>query len=217
MVLGAPEQHRALAVAQGEQRALLPVHELLDHDARAGRAEPPAQHALDLGFGVTAIRADGHALAGGQAIGLDDVGRLEPVQRRLGLGHGLVHAIAGGRYAVPLQQALGKSLGGLELRRLCGGAEARDSRRRQTVRQTGRQRDLRPHHDQISLDLARQGGEALGVVGLQLGPNLAQAGDARITGRGHQARQQRRLRDLPGQGVFASAGSDKQDVHDQPQ
>ena len=39
------------------------------------------------------------------------------------------------------------------------------------------------------------------------------AADARIAGRGVELRQQRRRRDLPGQGMFAAAGADQKNVH----
>ena len=213
VVLGAPEQQGLLSIAQGEQRAFLAVHELLDHDAGAGRAEPAAQHSLDLGLSVRAVGADGHALAGGQTVGLDDIGGTEGVQRRLGVRDRLMDAVARRGDAVPRQERLGEGLGRLQLRGLGRGSETGDARRGQTVGQAGGQRHLRPHHHQIGADFAGQGRQPLGVVGLD-GAKLAQLLDARIAGRGDQAFDQRRLGDLPGQGVFAAARSDEKNVHE---
>ena len=213
MVLGAAEQDGLLAVAQGEEGALLPVHELLDHDAGPGGAEAAAQHALDLGFGVGTVGADGHALAGGQTVGLDDIGRLEHVQSGLGVLDRVIDAVAGGGDFVAFQEGLGEGLGHLQLGRLGGGAEARDAGRRQTVGETGGQGDFRPDHDEVRLDLAGQGGEALRVVGLDR-TELAQLLDARIAGGGDEAGDQRRLGDLPGQGVFTPARSDEKNNHE---
>jgi len=46
------------------------------------------------------------------------------------------------------------------------------------------------------------------------GAKLAQFLDAGVAGRGDQTRDQRRLGDLPGQGVFAAARSDEKNVHE---
>ncbi len=213
MVLGAAEQQGLLPVAQGEQRALLPVHELLDHDAGAGRAEPAAQHPLDLGLGIGAVGADSHTLTGRQTVGLDDVGRFEHVQRGLGVLDRVIDAVAGGGDFMAFEEGLGKGFRGFQLRRLGRGAETGNARRGQTVGQTGGQSHFGSDHDQVGLDLSRQGGKAVGVVGLD-GAKLAQLLDAGVAGRGDQARDQRRLGDLPGQGVFAAARSDEKNVHE---
>ncbi len=76
MVLSPSEQHGGFAVAQREDRRLLAGHEFLDDDMRRGGTVAPTQHCLDLGDGVRIVRRNRDALAGGQAIGLDDVRRL---------------------------------------------------------------------------------------------------------------------------------------------
>ncbi|MNS97440.1 hypothetical protein D3C72_1317720 [compost metagenome] len=213
MVLGPAEQDGALAVAQGEQRAFLAVHELLDHHARSGRAEPPAQHPLDLGLGVRLVGADGHALARRQAVGLDDIGGGIVVQRRLGLGHVLIDAVARRRDAVTLQEGLGEGFRGFQLRRLGRRTKAGNARRVQPVGQALGQRRFRADHDQVRLHLARQGGQGVGVGRLDLGLQLGVLGHARIARRDDEPRDQRRLGDLPGQGVLTPSGSDEQNVH----
>ena len=47
VVLRRGERDRGLAVAQREERGLLAVEELLDHDLGAGRAQAAAEHHVD--------------------------------------------------------------------------------------------------------------------------------------------------------------------------
>ena len=201
VVLGPAQQHGALAVADGEQRALLAVHELLDHHPRPGRAEPAAQHPLDLALGLAAGRADGHALARRQPVGLDHIGGLEHAQRLPRLMQPLIDAEARRGDVVPLHEGLGKGLGCLQLRRLRRRPETGNARRRQPVGQPGLQRRLGTHDDQIGLDLACQGRQPVGVRDLHR-PQLAQRLHARIARRDDQPPHQRRLCDLPRQGVL---------------
>ena len=65
------ERQRGLAVADREQRQLVAVEELLDHHRRV--AEPPRdQHLLQRRAGLRLVGGDHHALARGEAVGLDD-------------------------------------------------------------------------------------------------------------------------------------------------
>ena len=83
-VLRRDERHGARAVAEDEQRALLAHEPLLDHDVAPGVAEGGArQLGRDVGAGLVEGLRHQHALAGGQAVGLDHPGpgqRLEVVQ-----------------------------------------------------------------------------------------------------------------------------------------
>ena len=64
---------RARAVADDEERHFGTGQTLLDHEPRAGVAEPALAHRGDDGrFGLGAIVGDDDALAGGQAVGLQD-------------------------------------------------------------------------------------------------------------------------------------------------
>ena len=76
---------RRLAVAEREQRDLLADQQLLDHDRAPGLAERAADEAgLDGGQRARAIGADRDALAGREAVGLDDAGAAELVDRAPG-------------------------------------------------------------------------------------------------------------------------------------
>ena len=71
VVLRRGERHRALAVAQRQQRELLAVEELLDD--HVGRAEDLALEHVDERLArLGLVLGDHHALAGGQPVGLDD-------------------------------------------------------------------------------------------------------------------------------------------------
>ena len=213
VILGPAEKDGAFAVAQGEQRSLLAFHELLDHDARTGRTESPAQHPLDLGLGVAAVGADRHPLARRQTVRLDDIGGFEHGQRSLGVLDPVIDAVMRGRDLVPLQEGLGEGLGRLQLRRLGAGAETGNAGRVQQVRETGRKSDFGPDDHQTDLQLPRQPGQAFGVVGADVRHAFSDLADAGISGRAEQAVNQRRLPHFPGKGVLAPSRSDQQDIH----
>ncbi|MNE71363.1 hypothetical protein D3C80_1672310 [compost metagenome] len=112
-----------------------------------------------------------------------------------------------------LQKGFGEGLGGLQLGRLGRRAEAGDARRVQPVGQALGQGGFGTDHDQVRLHLARQGGQAFRVGRLDLRLQLGVFGHAGIAGRGDEPRDQRRLGDLPSQGVFTPSGSDEQNIH----
>ena len=72
MVLRRAEGQRGLAVAQAEEARLLAVEEFLDDDLGAGVAEGAAEAGLDRGQRLVERHRHRHALAGGEAVGLDD-------------------------------------------------------------------------------------------------------------------------------------------------
>ncbi len=212
MVLGAAEGQGGGPVAQGEHGGFLAGHELLDHQPRAGLAEAAVQHVAG---GVQRLGAGGgdhHALAGGQAIGLEHVGRGEAVQRLIHRVQALDHDEAGGRQMVAFGEGLGEGLGGFQLGRLGGGTEAGDAQRLQPVGQALFQRRLGPDHHEVGLNLVHQGEQAVHVVG-GYRAHLAQLGHAGVAGGDHQAAEAGGLGDLPRQGVFAATAAHQQDVH----
>ena len=84
MVLRAAERHDRRAVGQREEARFLAVHEFLDHHFGAGFAELAAEHVGERGLGLGAGLGDDHALAGGEAVGLEHDGRVEAVERGRG-------------------------------------------------------------------------------------------------------------------------------------
>ena len=128
VVLRADQRQDVLAVAQREEAHLLADQELLDHDRGAGRAEAVARQHVARRLDRLLDRL-GHddALAGGEAVGLDDDRRA----LRLDVGRGLVGVgealIGAGRNVVALAQLLGEALRALELRGLLRRAEGLDA------------------------------------------------------------------------------------------
>ena len=128
-----PKGKRGRAVAEAEEARLLAGQELLDHDFGAGAAERAVEAVVDrrkrLGLG----HRDGHALAGGKPVGLDDDRRALLADiglRRLGVGEA---AIGGGRDVLARAEILGEALRALELRRSLRRAEDLDAGRTQIV------------------------------------------------------------------------------------
>ena len=107
-----------------------PIESLFDDDLPAGgAAELFADHdALNRGQGVLRGRADDHAFAGGQTVGLDDdwiLARLDIVASRVGM---VEDAELGRRHIGVTHQLLGERLAGLQLRRLLRWAEDTQAR-----------------------------------------------------------------------------------------
>src|SRR5450830_829963 len=153
VVLGRRQRHGVPAVAEDKQRHFGAGEELLDDNDVAGGAEV-ARHeaAFDRrpGFGV--IVADDDALAGGQAVGLDDqrvraVGA-EGGERRL---EGLVAAVRARGHAALAHHLFGEDLAALELRRVAVGAEDGEAVLVEQVADAGHERRLRAHHREVDL------------------------------------------------------------------
>ena len=129
VVLAGGERQHVRAVAHDDEARFLALEELLDHHARAGGAELVlAEHRVDRGVRFLARRGDHHALARGEAVGLDDDRRAVLVDvglRLAGVGEGRV---ARGRDAVAHHERLGEILRRLELRR--GARRAEDAQPR---------------------------------------------------------------------------------------
>ena len=70
VVLGCGQRQRVLAIAEHEERGLLALHELLDHDLGARLAEGAAEHHVDSGQRLIDRHRDDDALAGGEPVGL---------------------------------------------------------------------------------------------------------------------------------------------------
>ena len=196
------------AVAHGEQGQLGADHPLFDHDLSTGVTERlPGELRQHVGFGRGEVLGDQHALARGQPVGLDHVGRVEAAQvgdRGFRSAEGLV---LGGRHAGVDQELLHVGLGPLEPGALGAGAEHESAGVAQPVGEPFHERCLGPDHVQVGLDLLHR---------------LAADGDGTRTvetaGAGHRgvprrddhlrvARQHRRQR------VLAATRTDDADLH----
>ena len=96
--------------------------------------------------------------------------------------------------------------------RLGDRAEAGDAGHSQGIGKTGLDRGVRSDDHQIGHDLLGQGDKGCDI-GRFDSPDIAKGRHARIAWCHHQTGQKRRGRDLPGECVFAAAGTDKKDVH----
>jgi hypothetical protein len=80
----------------------------------------------------------------------------------------------------------------------------------QSIGEAGNERYLRPDDDQIDVQLAAEGEQALGVFGADR-MALAEAGDSGVPGRRMKRVEARALRELPGECVLAPARPDDED------
>ncbi len=212
VVLRGAEGQAGRAVDQHEERRLLAGHHLLDHHLGAGRAEAAAEHVVDglqrLGFG---LRQD-HALAGGEAVGLDHDRRAVFAHVGLGgLGVGEVAVARGGR-AHGVADLLGEGLRRLQPRGRRRGPEDREARVAQHVGYAGGQRRLGADDHQVDGVLAGELGHRAAVEDVQVGA-FGDLRDARVAGRDDQLVAFRILQRRPGQAVFAPAAAEDEDVH----
>ena len=147
VVLGGRHRHGALAVAQGEQRQLLAVEELLEHHARLAEAALTEER-LDRLARLGLVLADDHALARGQHVGLEH-GRVRRARKLLlGLLAAAQHHVRGRGDAHVAHQLLAYAFEP-SMRRPPRWAERRDAGLRQRVHETGHQRRLGADHHQV--------------------------------------------------------------------
>jgi hypothetical protein len=83
MVLRRAERQDRLAVDQGEEAHLFALEKFLDDDGLAGAAEAPREHRVERRPRFVGRGGDDHALARGEAIGLDHRGKAELLERSL--------------------------------------------------------------------------------------------------------------------------------------
>ncbi|MNZ68661.1 hypothetical protein D3C78_869310 [compost metagenome] len=214
VVLAGGHGQHVLAVDHDDEAGFLAVEELLDHHAGARIAEGVAgQHVTHGGFGFFQGHGDDHALARGQAVGLDHDRRaffLQVGQRRLDFGEVLV---VGGRDLVTRQEVLGEGLGAFQLGRALGRAEAVQAAAAEQVDHADDQRCFRADDGQVDVLLREvsqllQGAHIDGDV-LALGFN----GGAGVARGNEDFLDAWVLGDFPGQGVLTAAAADDQNFH----
>ena len=108
---------------------------------------------------------------------------------------------------------LGKGLGAFEPGGRLARTEGLDPFRRQMINDAIDKRRLWANHDEINChDLAKAGNR--GMIGHIEHDGLPQVGHAGIARRNEKRCEQRTLRKRDGDGMFASAGTEKKNVHD---
>jgi hypothetical protein len=209
---GGQRQH-VLAVAHDDEAGFFAGQEFLDHDARAGVAEAVIrQHVVDRLVRFFQRHGDHHALAGRQAVGLDDDRRAVGVDVGVGLGGVGEGLVLRGRDAVALHEGLGEVLRAFQLRRFAGRAEDLQAARAEQVDDAGRQR--RSGADQGQGDVF--GHHEVGQRGRVRDVDVDQARIARgaaVARRDIDHLDAVGLGQFPGQGVFTAARADYQDFH----
>ena len=178
------------------------------------RAERAVEHHGDRGLGLALGHRDHDALAGGKAVGLDhDRRALLADIGQGGAGFGEV-AVGAGRNVNSRAQRLGEILRALEPRRRLVGPNALKPARVEIIDDAGRKRRFRADHDEIDrVALAEL--DHRGMVGDIERHAFGFPRDAGIARRAPEFRHQRRSRDLPRQRVFAAAGTEQKNVHEE--
>ena len=165
------------------------------------------QHHVDGGMRFVRGHGDDDALAGGQAVGLDDDRRALGVDVGVGRGRVGEGLELGGRNAVAGHEALGEILGAFELRGCLGRAEDAQAAGAEDIDDAGGQRRFRTDDGQVDVLARRRVGQRVDVGDGQV-LQLVLARRAGVAGGDQNLLQAGRLGETPGQRVFAAAGTD---------
>ena len=161
---------------------------------------PNAATARNAASTSSARPADEHALAGCEAVRLDDAGGARDRER------------LGGRHAGRAHHVLRERLRSLDPRRRRARAEDGDPVSSQLVGDAGDERRLGADHDEVGLERQRQAEQAVAVVGAHR-MAASERGDAGVARRCVQLGQAGALREAPRERVLARARADDQHLH----
>ena len=212
VILGGGQRHQRLAVGQGQQRALRPLHHLLDHDGGARLAKRAREALVDALERFLGGLGDNDALASSQAVGLDHDGSADLAhvgRARLLVGEA---AVGGGGHAGTLHDLLGKLLGALHLGGLAVGAKRRDASGAHRVGDARNQRGLRANDHKANVMPRSPGGNALGRLRVKV-CHLGGGVHAAVAGSDPHLAGARGLRQLGQKRVLAPTGTQKKNVN----
>ena len=217
VVLAGGERERVFAVGHDDEAGFLAFHELLDDDARACLGVLHShlvveQHHVDRGVRLVGRHRHHHALARGEAVGLDHDRRGLGVDVGVRLGRIRERAVLRGRDVVADEELLGEVLGALELGGGLGRAEDRQAGGAEGIDHAGGQRGLGADHGEGDLLAPGQLDQHLDVGDRHVLQQLLGSG-AGVARRDQHAGNLGRLGEFPGQRVFAAAGTDDEDFH----
>jgi hypothetical protein len=157
---------------------------------------------------------DDHAFAGGEAVGLDHDGCAGFFDIRLGRGELGEVAVGCGRDVVTCEKILGEGLGAFELRGVFRGPEYTQTRGAESIDHAEYQWRLGADHGEIDPVLLREVQQAVYVISCDR--DIFAFGFVRaagVAGSDEHFYRPGRLRDFPGQRVFASATADDKNFH----
>ncbi len=212
MILGGAERQDRAAIGKREEACLLAGHELFQYHFRARCAKRAGEHVLDRLDGLALRFGDNDALARCQTICLDDDRQPEIRERRDRAVLAVDAFIGGSRNPGPLAEILGKAFRSFQLRRLLTRSEYRISLHPQIVGEAIDQRRFRPDHHQADRMTQAEIHHGAMIRDIQI-DQCRMLGYAGVAWRGIKGRKAGRLRQLPGQSMFAAAAAQQKDVH----
>ena len=155
---------------------------------------------------------DDDALAGSQAVGLDDDGRALLVDVGMCCGRLGKSGEFRGRDVVAGHEVLGEILRGFELRGFLGRAENLQAAGAEDVDHAGGERRFRADDGEVDLVLLGEISQGFRVGDVDVF-QLVLARRAGVAGGDENLLQAGRLRQAPGHGVLAAAGTDDEEFH----
>ena len=189
------------------------VEKLLDQDPIAGSAEYAlAEEQPESPLHVVSRLDDQDAFAPGEAVGLENRGITQAVDRRAHFVGGAAHLGRRGRDSVPPEKLLGENLRGLDLRGQTAGSEDRQLALREEVSDPERQGDLGSDDGQVDPQLLREIGELHDLSGGNR-KAVRDLGNAGIAGSAVDLAGVGALRERPAERVLARAPADDEDSH----
>ena len=213
MVLTACEGQRVRAIRNHDKAGFFPFEEFLDHHARARIAHLVVdQHHVHGRMRFLCVGGNDHALARRKTIRLDDDRRAPLVDVRMGSRRIRESRECAGGNRVSLHEKFRVFLAAFQLGSLTGGPEDLQPFRLECIHDTGCERGFRtddcktdrlpPRKIKQFRDLARRSiDDTFFACSTRIARGNEDSGDAA------------RLRQLPGQRMFTSAGSDNEYFH----
>ena len=202
------------AVHKAHQREFLTLKEILDNHLRAGVAEAVVhENVLQSGDGGLLIHRHGHALACGQAIGLDDDRRAMLAHISGGTLQIVERLVLRGRNVVTFHKLLGEVLGTLDLRGGLVRAERLDAGGREIVDDAFDKRHFRSDEHPVVTIVLHEIDERRMIGRVELRGADAVKLHARIAWGHSDLADVAATHERVGDGMFTRTGTNDQNLH----